>query len=88
MLVFFLLNNMIKTALIRLIQPVSYSSSPQLNIYTAYRPLANKALVRIDPGLQKLYRFRFAIILLHQFAKEIGSFELDLSILEMFNTFI
>jgi hypothetical protein len=75
---------MIKTALIRLIQPVSYSSSAQLNIYTAFRPLANKALVRIGPGPQK----RFAILLLHQFAKEIGSFELDLSILEMFNTFI
>jgi hypothetical protein len=58
-----LLNNMIKTALIRLNQPVSYSSSAQLNIYIAFRPWANTALVSIGPGPKKLYRFRFAILL-------------------------
>jgi hypothetical protein len=58
-----LLNNMIKTALIRLNQPVSYSSSAQLNIYTAFRPRANTALIRIGLGPKKLYRFRFAILL-------------------------
>ena len=105
---------MIKTALIRLNQPVSYSSSAQLNIYTAFRPRANTALVRIGQGPKKLHRYRFAILLpfrhyvlhdviitnmssdkavvdsesvaftneeakqiLHQFAKEIGRFELD-----------
>jgi len=50
-----LLNNMIKTALIRLNQSVSYSSSAQLNIYTAFRPRANTALVRIGPDPKKLY---------------------------------
>jgi hypothetical protein len=54
---------MIKTALIRLNQPVSYSSSAQLNIYTAFRPRTNTALVRIGPGPKKLHRFRFAILL-------------------------
>ena len=51
---------MIKTALIRLNQPVSYSSSAQLNIYTAFRPRANTALVHIGTGtdtcfIQKIY---------------------------------
>ena len=54
---------MIKTALIRLNQPVSYSSSAQLNICTAFRPRANTTLVRIGPGPKKLYRFRFTILL-------------------------
>ena len=51
---------MIKTALIRLNQPVSYSSSAQLNIYTTFRPRTNTALVRIGTGtdtcfIQKIY---------------------------------
>ena len=54
---------MTKTALIRLNHPVSYSSSAQLNIYSVFRARANTALVRIGPGLKKLYRFRFAILL-------------------------
>jgi hypothetical protein len=44
---------MINTALIRLSQPVSYSSSAQLKINTAFRPRANTALVRIGPGSKK-----------------------------------
>jgi hypothetical protein len=54
---------MIKTALIRLNQSVSYSRSAQLNIYTAFRPRANTDLVRIGPGPKKVYGFRFAILL-------------------------
>ena len=45
-----LLNNMTKTALIRLNHPVSYSSSAQLNIYSVFRPRANTAVIRIGPG--------------------------------------
>ena len=41
---------MIQTALIRLNQPVSYSSSVQLNIYTAFRPWANTADLESIPG--------------------------------------
>ena len=62
---------MIKTALIRVNQPVAYSSSAQLNIYTAFRPRANTAFVvlargqknGIGSGLQSYFRSDISSIL-------------------------